>query len=207
MKHPQKARLIQSLTRLSPVQQRPTHQSPQRKSSISLYEGFTLIELMVVIVIVGMLSAIALPSFLNQANKAKQSEAKTYVGAMNRAQQAHFLERNKFAGRLSDLGVGINSVTQTYSYGMTLATGAAVGDGVTNYARPQAIEQSVKAYIGGVKLGSVPGVNAATTLAVLCEGLIAGNADGTEEADQLDTSIVGPPICPTTVGAAYRAVK
>ncbi|MCX5963441.1 MAG: prepilin-type N-terminal cleavage/methylation domain-containing protein, partial [Cyanobacteria bacterium] len=45
--------------------------------------GFTLIELLVVIIIIGILASIALPSFLNQANKAKQSEAKTYVGSMN----------------------------------------------------------------------------------------------------------------------------
>jgi len=42
-----------------------------------LQKGFTLVELMIVIVIVGILSAVALPNFLNQTSKAKATEAKT----------------------------------------------------------------------------------------------------------------------------------
>lgn len=43
--------------------------------------GFMLIELLIVIIVAGVLAAIALPSFLNQAGKAKQSEAKTFQAA------------------------------------------------------------------------------------------------------------------------------
>jgi len=45
-------------------------------------KGFTLVELMIVVVIVGILSAVALPSFLNQTVKAKATECTTKFGAM-----------------------------------------------------------------------------------------------------------------------------
>ncbi|PSB27647.1 type IV pilin-like G/H family protein [Chlorogloea sp. CCALA 695] len=67
------------------------------KKNANKNSGFTLIELLVVIIIIGILSAIALPSFLNQAAKARASEARTNVGAVNRAQQAFYLENQRFA--------------------------------------------------------------------------------------------------------------
>jgi len=84
--------------------------------------GFTLIELLVVIIVIGILSAIALPSFLNQASRAKQSEAKQNVGALNRAQQAYYLENNEFGSTVQLLGVGILEQTPNYSYAVLLDT-------------------------------------------------------------------------------------
>lgn len=70
-------------------------------------QGFTLIELLVVIIIIGILSAIALPSFLSQSAKARASEARSNVGALNRVQQAYYFEHQTFTGTIADLGVGI----------------------------------------------------------------------------------------------------
>ncbi len=89
-------------------------------------QGFTLIELLVSIMLIGILTAIALPSFSNQANKAKQSEAKQYISAMNKAQQAYYTEHSRFITDVNEaahLGTGISTTTQDYTYTFTDAAG------------------------------------------------------------------------------------
>ena len=57
--------------------------------------GFTLVELMVVVAIVGILSAIALPGFLTATDKAKATEAKTMIAATLKQAHALFLENGE----------------------------------------------------------------------------------------------------------------
>lgn len=54
--------------------------------------------------------------FQSQTNTARQPDARTNIGAMTRAQQAYFLEYNKFARDIKDLGVGIDPETDDYRY-------------------------------------------------------------------------------------------
>ncbi|WP_448574380.1 type IV pilin-like G/H family protein [Trichothermofontia sp.] len=148
--------------------------------------GFTLIELLVVIIIIGILSAIALPSFLNQANKAKQSEAKTYTGSMNRAQQAYFLENSAFGPNMEVLGVGIATSTVNYQYKIVLANNGATNANAA--AQGESLKPALKAYVGLVQLGQVAATSEATTLAVLCEN----NAAGAGFAAVPTTTLTGP---------------
>ncbi|GIW53748.1 MAG: hypothetical protein KatS3mg082_0152 [Nitrospiraceae bacterium] len=66
-------------------------------------EGFTLIELMIVVAIIGILAAIAIPNFLKYQAKSRQSEAKTNLGAIFVAESAFFGERSYF-GAFNEIG-------------------------------------------------------------------------------------------------------
>jgi serine/threonine protein kinase len=89
------------------------------------------------------LSAIALPSFFNQANKAKQSEAKQYVASMNKGQQAVFAEKTSFASKIPDLGLGIKSETDNYKYQIPQKSNNSV---VVAVAEPK--KSGLKGYVG-----------------------------------------------------------
>ena len=59
-------------------------------------KGFTLIELMIVVAIIGILAAIAIPNFLKFQAKSKQSEAKANLGAIFTGQISYFGEQNAY---------------------------------------------------------------------------------------------------------------
>jgi type IV pilus assembly protein PilA len=126
-------------------------------------QGFTLIELLVVITILGILSAIAIPSFLRQTNRAREAEAKTYVSAINRAQQSYFTENWKF-GSLADLEIGISN-SNHYSYASNPIVGAAGSSALTT-----AVSTSgARGYAGKVWLA--PGISGdINSYTLLCEG-------------------------------------
>lgn len=66
--------------------------------------GFTLIELMIVVAIIGILAAIAIPNFIKFQARSKQSEAKANLKAMYTAQKAFYQEKDRYSTVVSEVG-------------------------------------------------------------------------------------------------------
>jgi len=85
-------------------------------------KGFTLIELMIVVAIIGILAAIAIPNFLNYQCKAKQSEAKQSLGTIAKNQEAYVSEFNKYADSSVKLGFQVKGEGSKRYYTYTYIT-------------------------------------------------------------------------------------
>ena len=68
-------------------------------------QGFTLVELAVVVVIIGVLAAFAVPRFLKSVERSKAAEAFNYLSSVNSAQERYHARNGIYADEVDDLDV------------------------------------------------------------------------------------------------------
>lgn len=75
--------------------------------------GFTLMELLIVVIIVGILASVALPQFAKMTKKSKATEGLGLVGAVLTAEWVYYQENSSFTGSLTDLLVDLPGDTNS----------------------------------------------------------------------------------------------
>lgn len=105
--------------------------------SLKRQDGFTLVELMVVVAIIGLLSAVAIPNFRKYQAKAKMSEAKLQLSSLYTAQTAFFSDYNIYHNCLVYMGYNPQRevLNRYYMIGINV-TAAIDGNGTSNGATP-----------------------------------------------------------------------
>jgi len=136
-------------------------------AKIKTQRGFTLIELMIVVAIIGILAAIAIPNFLSYQAKARQTEAKTNLGSVYVAETAFYGERGEY-GNFTQIGYALGSVSNsicaicryTYRIGNSAST-TTIGTAATATIITGSTSPNTEGTVAGVNGGSSFTVSAA----------------------------------------------
>lgn len=89
------------------------------------YAGFTLIETMITVAVIGILAAVAYPSYQDQVRKSRRADAQALLMNIGTRQQQRLLDVRSYAATAAELNVTIpTSVSQYYTITINAPAGA-----------------------------------------------------------------------------------
>jgi prepilin-type N-terminal cleavage/methylation domain-containing protein len=103
-------------------------------------EGFTLIELMIVVVIIGILAAIAIPRFTAVSNQAKQAEAHSVLKQMCTLADLLRLRDGAYPAALGDIEGWADPSAKYFGFDYAAGVATATAGGGTMGAQPDLVD-------------------------------------------------------------------
>ena len=97
-------------------------------------KGFTLMEVMIVVGILGIVASIAFPSYMDYVRKGKRADAKVELLRLAQMQESYFVQNLSYASTLAQLGLAGTVKSEQEEYTMSISTkvpGACDGTSVT----------------------------------------------------------------------------
>ena len=131
----------------------------------SVQKGFTLIELMIVVAIIGILAAIAIPAYQDYIARSKVTELATAADACKASVSEYAQSQNALPGDIATAGCSSNQT----DYVQSLAVGA---NGVITVTAGGTKAASLPAGVNGNTLTLTPTLNAGGTVTWACAGSI-----------------------------------
>ncbi len=179
--------------------------------SLKRQDGFTLVELMVVVAIIGVLSAVAIPNFKKYQAKAKTSEAKLQLSAAYTAEQSFYSDYNMYHSCLTYMGYNpTNEAAQRYfAVGFqanavdAVPLAQAVANGLNVTACPATITAAISIFPATKALSGAAG----TAANHLANAAGASSTTGTQLAPATETFIIAAvgPVDSSNITAALMA--
>ena len=158
------------------------------KKSVGNVKGFTLVELLIVVAIIGVLASQGVPAYRRMIQKSRKGEAQNMLGNIASAESAFFSEYGAYGDNLARMGSSLEGTPDQYNY--------TAGVNITNICGAKAANAFIPTAASVPALNNNPGYQTLLTVGAINYGNVMGRAMSATAGVPMTTCYIGPTTFP-----------